>query len=379
MKKKIALLLCAVLALSDAAAAVVVQNTSTTVAQSQPDEISIGTYEVGEAPMSAGEAAWALSRASAVVAMDMDSETTVSEQSFALSSLIYKADKSEALNTLKEVFYNAPTNEARAYALIGVYALGDISEFNALFNSLNKDDMLVAVVSGKSYTVSFERFFATFKKNPQMFLPTSFPPKNLSFEKAVSSSKTSSAPAKTTTSTTTTTNISFATFPPVWYSDMVFWNAFARPVIIISHHKRPHHFRPRPLPPRPMPIRPPHNPNFRPKPVQPQVFYKPVRSGKPKFGSGAKGVKNRAPQSGALTNLNLPDKVSKPAASKPAPKVQTPKKTFPKPESVKRPNPVKSSAPARVKTSGQPSIRVNSRGTSASFAPRQIQQTGTKK
>ena len=378
MKKKITLFLCGLLVLSTAGAAVVVQNTTTTVSEPQPDGIAIGTYEVGEAPMSVGEAAWALSRASAVVAMDMDSATTVSEQSFALSSLIYKTGKIEAWNTLKEIFYNAPTNEARVYALMGIYAIGDTSEFNELFNSLNKEDTLVAVVSGKPYTVSIEKFFATFKKNPQMFLPTSFPPKNLTFEKAVSAASNTSSEPSITTTTTTSTSVSFTTFPSLWYSDIIYWNAFARPVIIFSHHKRPHHFRPRPLPPRPHPVRPPHNPNFRPNPVRPQVFYKPV-SGKPKFGSGAKGVKNRAPQSGALTNLNLPKKISKPEAAKFAPKVQAPKKNLPRPESAKRPNAVKSSAPAHIKQPVQPSVRVKSPGGSASFAPRQIQQGRAKK
>lgn len=379
MKKKITLLLCGFLVLSTATAAVVVQNTTTTVTESQPDGIAIGTYEVSESPMSAGEAAWALSRASAVVAMDMDSATTVSEQSFALSSLIYKTDKSEALNTLREIFYNAPSNEARVYALMGIYAIGDTSEFNGLYNSINKDDTLVAIVSGKPYTVSIEKFFATFKKNPQMFLPTSFPPKNLSFEKAVSAaSKTSSESSKTTT-TTTSTSVSFTTFPSLWYSDIIYWNAFARPVIIFSHHKRPHHFRPRPLPPRPLPIRPPHNPNFRPKPVHPQVFYKPV-SGKPKFGSGAKGVKNRAPQSGALTNLNLGKKNAKPdAAQKPSPKIPAVKTGGVPAQNVKRPNAVKSSPPAHIKPSAQPSIKVSSPTGSASFAPRQIQPARTRK
>ncbi len=351
MKKKIISILCTVFTVSVASALVVQTTTTTTTSktEAQSDEIGISTYEISETPMTVGEAAWSLSRADAVVAMDLNSSTTVSEQAFALSSLISRTDKDVALNTFKELFNSAPSVEARVYSLIGIYALADSSEFNAFYNATAKDDTLTAIVSGKSYTVTVEKFFNTFKKNPQLFLPTSFPPKNLNFESSTSS----------TTSKTTTTSITFSTFPAVWYSDIAFWNPFPRPIIVFSHHKRPPHFKPRPIPPRPRPGPPPafkpksptHKPPMpafgKPKPpapkppsVAPTVHKRtppPSPVGKPKFGSSARGVKDRTPRAGGLTTLGVGKKVEQSAKPAPKPNFERPKQSFQRTEVKRRP------------------------------------------
>ncbi|MBR4597182.1 MAG: hypothetical protein IKO42_02165 [Opitutales bacterium] len=334
MEKKLIMLLCGALAFLQAPAAVIVQNTETTTtttseAAAEGEGISILTYDATEPPMSVGEAAWALSRASAIVSMDIASDTTVSEAAFALSSLLYKCDKSEAENALKDLFYHAPSLEARVYALIGIYSFGRIDDFNELLNSIDRSAEISAVVGGKPYKVSIEKFFATFKKNPQMFVPTSFPPKNLTFEPPANSLSSSSTTTTTTTTTTTYSNVAFTTWSPaIWLPDLVFWNPFYRPIIVFSHGHRPprHHIRPpapRPIPPRPRPSATPHGGSKPPSHAGSKppanadkkssgVKFSPAR---PKVGSSAKGVKNRQASASSLSNLELPTKNAKPSGS----------------------------------------------------------------
>ena len=358
MEKKLFALLAAALAFADASAAVIVQNTTTqtTVAETSAPAaqtadaapgggISIRTYEADEPPMSIGEAAWALSRATAIVSMDIASDTTVSEQAFAMASLLYKSDQSEAENALKELFYTAPSNEARVYALMGIYAFGKIADFNELLKSINTSEKIAAVVGGKPYSVSIEKFFSTFKNDPSLFVPSGFPPKNLTFAPPPA---TETATTTTTTTTTTYSNVAFSVWSPaVYMPDLIFWNPFYRPVIVFHHHHRPPHIRPpapRPIPPRP---RPPHAKPDAKQPSHgkdaPAVRYSPAR---PKVGSSAKGVKNRQPSSASLTKLDLDAKVYKApkktqpsssapkAAPKPEAKTQPPAKASPKPQSA---------------------------------------------
>lgn len=242
--------------------------TTTTQAQPKPDEappeFSLNAFEGGEEALSPGESAWILARSNLITGATLGDQPGISEQSFALASLIYKADRNEAITLLRDLFVTSPNIEGKVYALMGLKKLGMNEEYGSLYSQLDPNARVNTLVGGKFYAVSVDTFFKSFDRNPDTFVVPAFPTSKIYATAAPVQQDVSTSSSSTTTTTTVYTDTS----PVIYTSPYIYYHT--SPFVYINwrtHWYRPHYPRPRP----PIIYHPGRPPVFHPRPPSPGV------------------------------------------------------------------------------------------------------------
>lgn len=251
--------------------------TTTTTAQNKPEankELTVSGREGGESPLSAGEAAWVLSRTNLITGASFGDIDGLSEQAFAIASLVHQTEVLEASKTLKDIFDSANSTEGKLYAVMGMHALGNLTDFNNYLGQIDMQAPVNCLVNGKFYTVTTEVFINAYSKQPSIFVPETFPTSKvaaLTPTSAPSDSTSSTTTTSTTTSTVSTSSYYYSGFGPIAY-----WT----PAYL--------YIRVRPCPPRPP--YPPHPP----VPPRPRMGHGPI-SNSPTMGARPAMINNNRP------------------------------------------------------------------------------------
>ena len=265
---------------------------------SKPDgSITLNAVHVGDESMSEEEAFKILGKADIISSVDVGTEGTLSENSFAMASVIYKFPQSDALEFFRKLFAESDTLEGRTYALMGLKLLKENYYYKTLGMTLDSTALVSVYANGKLYEIKMSKFLNAFERKPSVFVPSSFPSgsgSELNFDEDNATG--------TTTETRTIvkeTNYVYTDFGTVLYP-------LSSPVIIVTRPcRRPPIVHIRPLPPRPArPIIPrPHPPRpDLPRPLPPKpVFPRPIKPGtpppRPQPGARPENRPQRPPQS----------------------------------------------------------------------------------
>lgn len=234
----------------------------------QDGSITLNAVHVGDESMSEEEAFKVLRKADIISSVDVGTEGTLSENSFAMASVIYKFPKSDALEFFRKLFAESETLEGRTYALMGLKFLKENYYYKNLGMTIDSTALVSVYANGKLYEIKMSKFLNAFERRPSVFVPSSFPSgldKELNFDEDNTTSNT----ATETRTIVKETSYVYTDFGTVLYP-------LPSPVVIVTRPcKRPPIVHIRPLPPRPVrPVLP------RPLPPKP-VFPRPVRPGTP--------------------------------------------------------------------------------------------------
>lgn len=231
------------------------QNDSAQSESSKENSLVVNAVQIGDEKMSPDEAVSVLSKANLLTGVNVGSNDTISENSFAMASIVYELPRDEALKNFKRLFEDGTSLESKIYALMGFKLLKDNYQYKTLGITLDSSAVVSSYVNGKIYKISLSKFLSTFDRKPTMFVPSKFP--NLEVENSPFDETQTTQNTQTVVSNTTTIYTDFGTvlYPVV------------RPVIIVTRPcRRPIviHRPPRPIiAPRPV-ITPPHRPSGKP-------------------------------------------------------------------------------------------------------------------
>ena len=240
-----------------------------------PDgSIMVNAVHVGDAEMSSEEAFAVLSETKIVSAVDVGVVGTMSENSFAMASVLYRMPSAEALEFFKKLFSEAQTFEARTYALMGLKLLNENYYYKTLGITLDSSALVSVYVNGKLYEINLSKFLNAFARNPSVYVPSSFPEGDESVASSVSLDADSVVATSETHTVIRSSAYVYTDFGSVLYP-------LPGPIIVVTRPPRPPvHIRPfPPRPHRPVVVRPlpprPHRPvvirPLPPKPIRPGV------------------------------------------------------------------------------------------------------------
>ena len=246
-----------------------VTTTTTTTTPEEKPQFSLASYDGGEYPMTEAEAAWVLSKTNIVTGAELGDRNGLSEQAFAMASLIYKCDTVDARTTFKEIFNVSSELEGKLYGLMGMKALGDVSDYAERAKLLEPAANVNCLIGGKYYVIPVSEFLKAFEKDMYTFVPVGFP------EAPIVAKKEEPATTSSVTSTTTSTTVSSVSHD---YFPGYFWQPS---YVIIDIRPRPRPPHPRPRPPRPRPVIRPSTPPPSGRPVHQAPQTRPAPQGRP--------------------------------------------------------------------------------------------------
>lgn len=228
---------------------------------SSDGSIMVNAVHVGDVEMSQEEAFGVLSETKIVSAVDVGVAGTMSENSFAMASVLYKTPSSEALEFFKKLFSEAQTFEARTYALMGLKLLNENYYYKTLGITLDSSALVSVYVNGKLYEINLSKFLNAFARNPSIYVPSTFPEGDASAASSVSLDADSVVTTSETHTVIRSSAYVYTDFGSVLYP-------LPGPIIVVTRPPRPP-VHVRPFPPRPhgpVVVRP-----LPPKPVRPGV------------------------------------------------------------------------------------------------------------
>lgn len=279
----------------------------------QRGSVTLNAVHVGDESMSEDEAFEVLKKADIISSVDVGEDGTLSENSFAMASVLYKLSHSDALEFFRKLFTESDTLEGRTYALMGLKLLKENYYYKTLGMTLDSTALVSVYANGKLYEVKMSKFLNAFARKPSVFVPSSFPGEgddNIDFDDT-------STPGTTETHTIIRdTSYVYTDFGTILYP-------LPAPVVIVTRPpRRPPIVHIRPLPPRPIVPRPhPPRPVLpRPLPSRP-AFPRPNRPSIPQgmspvLQSGSRP--QRPPQSRPQTQRPRPSQ-SRPQLQRPRP------------------------------------------------------------
>ena len=150
-------------------------NQTADAASSEVSAISVSAKLADSPAMTLEQASAILSKTNLVTGVFIGYADEVSEQTFAIASIVRAHDKKSAIKTLRDIYKSASNVEGKCYALMGLYALEDTASYRELGSSFDAKANINAWLNGKVYSVGTSYFFSTFEEKQSLFVPRAFP------------------------------------------------------------------------------------------------------------------------------------------------------------------------------------------------------------